>query len=339
MNTTDRLLLLVALAAALGLVTPSATAAEIAPPVTDPVTDRIRQIIERIGGGHRWGADPAEKEIADRGMPIEATWMTGAGHSLVGIGSDGRPIGGHLWLNHVKVEGDLVTATECSLGLGLNDDGRCPPPLFSVVDCTTWSVPAEPAKAALLSARTALFARVYEKKHLPEPHVERLDESWGPGVIGGVEGGTTSDFLAVAQIVEGGEHPKRVSEEWAGYASAGEVGRYARADAATDILNEAFDPPKDARPSSPPSAIHAEFSRLFETLPLDGWWWVNERMILMAGALGTPADLPRIKKYLTDRGRPRDYALEALARRTGRDTRCLAFDRRQPADAAASWQE
>ena len=314
-------------------------AAEGAPPATDAVTERIQQIIERIGGEHRWGADPAEKEIADRGMPIEATWMTGAGHSLIGIGSDGRPIGGHLWLNHVKVEGDLATATECVLGLGRDDHTSCPPAPLSVVDCTTWSVPAESAKAALLAARAALFTRVYEKKYRPGPREESLDEGWASGVVGGVDGGTTSDFLAVAQIVEAGEHPKRVSEEWAGYASAGEVGRYARADAATDILNEAFDPPKDARPSSPPSAIHAEFSRLFETLPLDGWWWVNERMILMAGALGTPADLPRIKKYLTDRGRLRDYALEALARRTGRDTRCLAFDRRQPADAAASWQE
>lgn len=312
-------------------------AAETASPSQDAVTERIREIIRRVGGDKRWGADPAAAEIAERGQPVEATWLTGSGHALVGIGSDGKPIGAHLWLNHVKVDGDLATVSECVLRLGIDENKSCPPAPLAIVDCTSWNVPADGAQAALLAARVALFARVYEKKYLPDPRQESLDKNWAGGVSGSVDGGTTADFVAVANIVEAGEHPMRVSEHWAGYASAGEVGRYARADAATDILNNAFDRPKGVPTSPPPSAIHAEFSRLFETLPLDSWWWVRERMILMAGAVGTPADLPRIKKYLTDRGGLRDYALEALARRTGRDTRCLAFDRRNPADAAASW--
>lgn len=312
-------------------------AAETAPPGHDAVTDRIRAIIGRIGGDSRWGADPAAEEFAKRSQPVEATWLTGSGHALVGIGSDGKPLGSHLGLQHVKVEGDRATASECVLRLGVEENKSCPPAPLSIVDCATWELPADAARVALLAARAALFARVYEKKYLPDPREESLDENWAGGVSGSVDGGTTADFVAVAHLVEAGEHPMRVSEQWAGYASAGEVGRYARADAATDILNEAFDRPKDAQTSPPPAAMNAEFSRLFETLPLDSWWWVRERMILMAGAVGTPADLVRIKKYLTDRGRLRDYALEALARRTGRDTRCLAFDRRHPGDAAASW--
>lgn len=93
----------------------------------------------------------------------------------------------------------------------------------------------------------------------------------------------------------------------------------------------------------PPPAVHAEFSRLLATLPLDAdfWWWVRERMVLMAAALGLPADLARLERYLTPNGkgpsnlRTRAYALEALARRTQRDTRCDG-GRRLPDDAAAA---
>ena len=80
--------------------------------------------------------------------------------------------------------------------------------------------------------------------------------------------------------------------------------------------------------SNPPPVVHAELSRLFATLPLDtDFWWVRELMMLMTAVLGLPADLARLERYLTPQGtdpsdlRTRAYALEALARRTGRDTR------------------
>jgi len=322
-------------------------AAETAPPKSDAVTDRIREIIGRVGGDSHWGADPAAKEIAERGQPVEATWLTGSGHAWVALSSDGKPIGAHLWLSHVKVEGDLATASDCVLRLWNDEDASCPPAPLSIVDCATWSVPADAARAALLAARAALFARVYEKKYVSDPREEIVGEEGVPGgVMGGVDGGTTADFVVVANVVEASEYPVRVSEEWAGYASSGEVGHYARADAATDILNDAFDRPKDAQTSPPPPALHAEFSRLFTSLPLDAqyWWWVRERMVLMAGTLGAPADLPQLKKYLSPKSnfvgetRLRDYALEALARRTGRDPRCDQGSRLKPAAAAAAWQ-
>ena len=341
-NRRRRVVLATALAslAALG-----GAAEETAPPQSDTVTDRIRAIIRRVGGDSRWGADPAAEEIAERGQPVEATWLTGSGHAWVALSSDGKPIGAHLWLSHVKVDGDLAAATECVLRLGEDEDTSCPPAPSSLVDCATWDVPADTARAALLAARAALFARVYEKKYVPDPREESLDEDWAGGVSGSVDGGTTADLVAVANLVEASEHPMRVSEEWAGYASSGEVGHYARADAATNILNDAFDRPKDAQASPPPPALHAEFSRLFTTLPLDAqyWWWVRERMILMAGAVGTPADLPQLKKYLSPKSnyvgetRIRDYALEALARRTGRDTRCDNGHRLKAAAAASAW--
>ncbi|HEV7669869.1 MAG TPA: hypothetical protein VGS22_15200 [Thermoanaerobaculia bacterium] len=320
-------------------------AAETAPPSIDPVTDRIREIIRREGGDSRWGADPAAKEIAERGQPVEATWLTGSGHAWIALSSDGKPIGAHLWLSHVKVDGDLATASDCVLRLGQEEHASCPPAPLAVVDCATWNVPADVARAALLAARTALFARVYEKNYVADPREESLDENWASGMSGSVDGGTTADFVAVANVVEASEHPMRVSEEWAGYASSGEVGHYARADAATDILNDAFDRPKDAQTSPPPPALHAELSRLLTTLPLDAqyWWWVRERMVLMAATLGASADLPQLKKYLTPKGndpsvlRTRDYALEALARRTGRDTRCDKGHRLTAAAAAAAW--
>ncbi len=336
----------VVLATALAtLTTLCGAVAETAPPSNDAVTDRIREIIRRVGGDSHWGADSAAKEIAERGQPVEATWLTGSGHAWVALSSDGKPIGAHLWLQHVKVEGDLAAASECVLRLGQDEDASCPPAPLAVVDCATWNVPADAARAALLAARAALFSRVYEKKYVPDPREESLDEDWAGGVSGGVDGGTTADFVAVANVVEASEHPMRVSEEWAGYASSREVGHYVRADAATDILNDAFGRPKDAQTSPPPPALHAEFSRLFTTLPLDAqyWWWVRERMVLMAGAVGTPADVLQLKKYLTPKGkdpgglRTRDYALEALARRTERDTRCDKGHRLKAAAAAAAW--
>ena len=97
--------------------------------------------------------------------------------------------------------------------------------------------------------------------------------------------------------------------------------------------------------SDPPPAGHAEFSRLFTSLPLDAdfWWWVRERMVLMAGTLGAPADLERLEGYLgsKEKGpsdhRTRSYALEALARRTGRETRCDGTRRLDDAAAAKAW--
>src|SRR5205085_2093560 len=117
-----------------------------------------------------------------------------------------------------------------------------------------------------------------------------------PGGIGGHISGSSADFVDVANVIESGEHPVRVGEEWAGYPSSDAAGRYARAAAATAILREAFPRPNDAPASAPPAVIHAEFSRLFATLPLDAtfWWWVRERMVLMAAALGLPADLARL---------------------------------------------
>ena len=163
--------------------------------------------------------------------------------------------------------------------------------------------------------------------------------------MGGISGGTTHDFLAAASVIEAGERRMRVSAEWAGYASANAAGRYARAEAASAIARVAFPRPSDAPAVSPPAAVHTEFSRLLATLPLDEhyWWWVRERLVLMAGVLGLPADLPRLEGYLQPKKtgpselRTRAYALESLARRTGRDPRCDGTRRVDDAAAAAAW--
>lgn len=326
----------------------AARAAPPLPPDIDAVTERIREIIAKDGGDSEWGADPPVEELAARGEPFAATTLTGAGHALVIIGSDGRPMGHHLRLLHVSVEGARASASDCVLRLGQDEDRSCPPAPPALVDCATWSVPADAARAALLTARAALFARVYEKKFIADPR-EEIDYD-GPvsgGVVGGVSGGSTADFVAVANVMESGEYTIRLAEEWAGYPSPSEAGHYVRADAATGILREAFPRPDDAPTSPPPAAIHAEFSRLFATLPLDAdyWWWVRERMVLMAADVGLPADLARLETYLTPpprrRGGPdlriRAYALEALARRTGRDTRCDGSRRLADDAAAAAW--
>jgi hypothetical protein len=57
-----------------------------------------------------------------------------------------------------------------------------------------------------------------------------------------------------------------------------------------------------------------------------------------------PADLARLERYLIPQGtdpsdlRTRAYALEALARRTRRDTRCDGSRRLADAAAAAAWR-
>ena len=58
----------------------------------------------------------------------------------------------------------------------------------------------------------------------------------------------------------------------------------------------------------------------------------------MAASLGLPADLARLEKYLKGSGNTRAYALEALARRTGRDPRCDKGRRVTDAVAAAAWK-
>ncbi len=321
-----------------------------APAGPDPVTERVRQIILEDGGGSEWGADPPAGETAERGEPVAATVLSGAGHAMVVIGSDGQPAGSHLRLLHVSAEGAGASATECVLRLGDDEDRSCPPAPLSLVDCATWSVPAEAVRAATRAARAALFVRVYEKKFVADPRQEREGDDDGVegGIAGSVSGSTTHDFVAVANVIEAGRYRMRVAEEWAGYASARAAGRYARAAAAADIVRDAFPRPDGAPASAPPPAAHAEFSRLFTTLPLDAdyWWWVRERMVLMAGALGGPADLARLEGYLTPKKTPkkgpselgtRSYALEALARRTQRDTRCAGTKRLDDAAAAAAW--
>jgi hypothetical protein len=207
------------------------------------------------------------------------------------------------------------------------------------VDCTTWSVPVETVRAATLTARAALFVRVYEKKFIPDPREEIENDDGVPGGVSGSLGwNTTSDFATAVSVMESGEQPIRVSEEWAGYSSQNNAGRYARAVAAARILWDAFDRPKDAPASASPTAGHAEFSRLLAKLPLDSssWWWVRKRMVLMAASLGLPADLARLKEYLG--GDMRAYALEALAQRTQRDTRCKEGQRLDDSAAAAAWK-
>jgi hypothetical protein len=199
-------------------------------------------------------------------------------------------------------------------------------------------------------ARDALFVRVYEKKFGDGPREEQEDEDDGGGVeggvAGGVAGGTTNDFLAAVRVLEVGRHRIRVSEEWAGYASGREAHAYARAKAAARLVHGAFPRPKDAPTSPPPPTIQTEFSRLLATLPLDkqSWWWVRERMVLMAGALGVPDDLARLEGFLAPNTwgpsgfRTRAYALEALVRRTGRETRCDGTRRLDDTAAVAAWR-
>jgi hypothetical protein len=346
MNVVESRCLRVVLAAALAsLMVLCSAAAEAAPPGLDAATEKIREILREDRGDSGWGADPPAEEIAVRGEPFAATVLSGAGHAMLLIGEDGRPRGSHLRLLHVSVEGDRAWVNECVLRLGRDEDRSCPPPPFALVDCATWSVPAEAARTAALTARAALFVRVYEKKFISGPSEEFED---GTPVVIGVSGGftmSTADFVAVANVMESGKPPLRVAEEWAGYPSSKDTGRYVRADAAAAILREAFPRPSDAPASNPPPVLHAELSRLFATLPLDAefWGWVRERMVLMTTFLGLPADLARLEKYLTPEStdpsalRTRAYALEALARRTGRDTRCDGGRRLADDAAAALW--
>jgi len=301
-------------------------------------TERVREIIRNDGGDLEWGTDPPAQEIADRGEPFAATTLTGAGHAMIMIDSEGRARGSHLVLRHVSVEGDRASASECKLSLGPDKDRSCPPAPVGFVDCATWSVPTDAARAAMVEARAALFARVYEKTYLSDPSEELEDGGVPGGVIGGISGGTNIDFVAVANVIESGEKTIRVSAQWDGEKSPGDAGRYARVDAATDILREAFPRPKDAPSSDPPHGVHAEFSRLFSTLPVDPTysWWVRERMLLMAKTLGLPADLAQLEGYLNADGRTRAYALEALAQRTGRDTRCDGSRRLSDEEATAA---
>src|SRR5687768_16485426 len=73
-----------------------AAAANPAAPGADAVTERVRQILLQDGGDAEWGAQPPEATIAERGEPVAVTVLSGVGHALVSIGSDGQPMGSHL---------------------------------------------------------------------------------------------------------------------------------------------------------------------------------------------------------------------------------------------------
>lgn len=312
-------------------------AAGAAPPGVD-VTERVRQIIREAQGDSGWGADPPAEEIAERGQPFAATALIGTGHAMVVIGKDGRPLGSHLRLLHVSMEGARATVSDCVLRLGEDEDRSCPPTPLALVDCATWSVPADAARAALLETRAALFVRVYEKKFIADPHQESEDGGEVYGGVAGSVGGSTADFVAVANVMEAGEHPIRVAEAWAGYPSSTDINQLARADAATHVLREAFPRPNDAPASTPPPALHAEFSRLFAKLPLDAeyWWWVRERMVPHGADGRDPraAGRSRAAQELSDpaRQRPERPAHPHLrARGAGTAHRTRYALRRQPA--------
>src|SRR5687768_9358581 len=99
-----------------------AAAANPAAPGADAV---VRQILLQDGGDAEWGAEPPEATIAERGEPVAVTVLSGVGHALVSIGSDGQPMGSHLRLLHVSTEGAGASATDCVLRLGLDDDRSC----------------------------------------------------------------------------------------------------------------------------------------------------------------------------------------------------------------------
>jgi hypothetical protein len=126
------------------LATLCSAAAGAAPPGSDAVSEKVREIIRKDEGDSdsRWGADPPAEEIAERGEPFAATILSGSGHAMVVIGKDGQPMGSHLRLLHVSVEGDRASASDCVLRLGEDDDRSCPPAPFTLVDCATWSVSA-----------------------------------------------------------------------------------------------------------------------------------------------------------------------------------------------------
>lgn len=71
-----------------------------APPVA--ATEKVREVLRDDGASFTWGADSPAEEIAARGEPFAATVLSGAGHSLLAFDSEGRPLGSHLSLLHVR---------------------------------------------------------------------------------------------------------------------------------------------------------------------------------------------------------------------------------------------
>src|SRR5947199_2148690 len=107
------------------------------------------------------GRGDLAETIAARGEPVAATALRGAGHAMVVIGGDGLPKGSHLRLLHVSVEGARAAVDDCVLRLGQEEGRSCPPPPLALVDCATWSVPADAVRSATLAARAVLFVRIY----------------------------------------------------------------------------------------------------------------------------------------------------------------------------------
>ena len=99
-------------------------AAWAATPSTDAVTERVREILRKAGGDSEWGAEPPAEEIAARGEPFAATTLTGVGHAMILIDSEGRLRGSHLRLMHVKMEGARASVSECELRLGAGGQDR-----------------------------------------------------------------------------------------------------------------------------------------------------------------------------------------------------------------------
>lgn len=182
------------------------------------------------------------------------------------------------------------------------------------------TLPARDVESALTTARAALTAEISEVAPRALP---------GQGL--GRRGFASSrDFLSLVYLEDAGG---RALRGWfAGYVSSADQARYLpvrRAEDALEPLIARLTPQDEA----PDPEVRAMFTaQLLAAAPRfgeDGMWWVRERYVELAAALGTAAALPALLPLLQpdpeDRsasaGRTRDAALAAMAAITGWDAR------------------
>jgi HEAT repeat protein len=255
------------------------------------LTEGVLRIVRTPDRHRAAAAAPVEAET----LPAEATWETGNGHGFTLALHRGR------W----TPDGFAVRA----MSYAWRRPRRVGDKEVETVSVRTTTIPRRRAEAMLRMVLAA--SRVTFEEEKPAQ--------------GGSFRWSSRDFHAAVELRIG--DTRTYGEAYTGYASSVGMIKYTRVVACTDVIGEGLETCEwaEAQPNGEDRAVLA--ARLTRMTSDD--WWVRERLLLMAKAIGDARCLPPLEAFLATEPdeTPRDhgYAIDAYAAISGTDLRPTPF--------------
>jgi hypothetical protein len=251
---------------------------------------------------------PVDRAVQAPDLETPLLWMTGSGH-------------GHtLEVTLFRPEVPVVRAYRFTFAYSRKRSAFPEDSHVSAFRCA--EMPLETYGSLIAGMRTILEAEV---------------SPWWSGPNAGLSG-STADFVALLRS-PGRELPWGL--EFCGYPSSDTKPLRIRLSAASGWFRE-FEKTAlawgDASPDDPARRAFSEvFADLKDTVRMQFWWWVHERMLALARDFGDESIVPAIASFLSE-GKPEDAgerrrlcrAINALARLTGVDLRFAADGSARP---------